>query len=93
MFQRHALAPLSAAALALAARPVQAQGLDRARTVLEQFQSELTTIIPIAAALILLCLGVAYAWDLVEKDTFIRWGVGVIIAGSAVQITALMFGS
>lgn len=70
-----------------------AQGLDRARTVLEQFQTELTTIIPVAAALILLGLGIAYAGNFIEKDTFARWGIGVIIAGSAVQITTLMFGA
>ncbi len=84
---------LAAAVLGMAASPVSAQGLDRARSVLETFQAELTTIVPVAAALILLALGIAYAGAFIEKDTFARWGIGVIIAGSAVQITALMFGS
>ncbi|OIS90309.1 VirB2 family type IV secretion system major pilin TrwL [Brucella cytisi] len=76
---------------AAAAGPASAQGLQKAQGVLETFQSQLTTIVPIAAAVILLCLGVAYAGRFIEKDTFVRWGVGVIIAGSAVQITALLF--
>lgn len=74
-----------------AAAPASAQGLAKAKTVLEQFQSELTTIIPIAAAVILLCLAIGYAGRFIEKDTFVRWGIGVIVGGSAVQITALFF--
>lgn len=73
------------------AGPASAQGLQKAQGVLETFQSQLTTIVPIAAAVILLCLGLAYAGRFIEKDTFVRWGVGIIIAGSAVQITALLF--
>lgn len=87
-----AVAAASTALFALAAAPAAAQGLDRARTVLQQFQTELTTIVPIAAALILLGLGVAYAGNFIEKDTFVRWGIGVIVAGSAVQITTMLFG-
>lgn len=87
-----AVAAASTVAFALAAAPASAQGLDRARTVLQQFQTELTTIVPIAAALILLGLGVAYAGNFIEKDTFVRWGIGVIVAGSAVQITTMLFG-
>lgn len=78
-------------ATALASTPASAQGLSKAKTVLETFQSELTTIIPIAAAVILLCLAIGYAGKFIEKDTFVRWAVGVIIGGSAVQITALFF--
>ena len=87
------VAAASAAVLALSAGSASAQGLDRARTVLETFQTELTTIVPVAAALVLLVLGIAYAGNFIEKDTFARWGIGVIIAGSAVQITAMLFGS
>lgn len=78
-------------ATALASTSASAQGLSKAKTVLETFQSELTTIIPIAAAVILLCLAIGYAGKFIEKDTFVRWAVGVIIGGSAVQITALFF--
>ncbi|SQF96738.1 VirB2 family type IV secretion system major pilin TrwL [Bartonella quintana] len=70
----------------------QVQALSNAKNVLESLQSELTTkIIPIAAALILLCLAIGYAGRYIEKDTFIRWAVGVIIAGSATQIATMLF--
>ncbi|KEC62111.1 VirB2 family type IV secretion system major pilin TrwL [Bartonella quintana] len=70
----------------------QAQTLDNAKGVLEKLSTELTTkIIPIAAALILLCLAIGYAGRYIEKDTFIRWAVGVIIAGSATQIANMLF--
>ncbi|WP_375685413.1 VirB2 family type IV secretion system major pilin TrwL [Bartonella sp. TT110JLCBS] len=48
-------------------------------------------IIPIAAAVILLCLAIGYAGRYIERDTFIRWAVGVIIAGSATQLASLLF--
>lgn len=78
-------------ALAFQASPAAAQGLTKAKSAIETFQSELTTIIPIAAAVILLALGIGYAGKFIEKDTFVRWAVGVMIAGSVVQITALFF--
>jgi hypothetical protein len=77
-------------ALCMAA-PASAQGLQKARSVLEILQDELTTIVPVIAAITLLCLGVAYAARFIEKDTFARWAIGVIIAGSAVQITSMLF--
>lgn len=68
-----------------------AGGLEKATAVLKNLQSELTIIIPIAAAILLLCLGIGYAGRFVDKDTFVRWGIGIIIGGSAVQITAMFF--
>ncbi|SQF96735.1 VirB2 family type IV secretion system major pilin TrwL [Bartonella quintana] len=69
----------------------QAQTLDTAKSALSKFQTELKTIIPVAAALILLCLAIGYAGRYIEKDTFIRWAIGVIIAGSATQIATMLF--
>ncbi|SQF96736.1 VirB2 family type IV secretion system major pilin TrwL [Bartonella quintana] len=71
----------------------QAQNLTTAQTALNKFQGELNNIIPIAAALILLCLAIGYAGRYIEKDTFIRWAIGVIIAGSATQIANMLFSS
>ncbi|WP_260480153.1 VirB2 family type IV secretion system major pilin TrwL [Bartonella quintana] len=71
----------------------QAQSLTTAKNALTKFQTELKTIIPIAAALILLCLAIGYAGRYIEKDTFIRWAVGVVIAGSATQIANMLFSS
>ncbi|BBL53942.1 hypothetical protein MF1_12000 [Bartonella quintana] len=70
-----------------------AQDLGKVKTALETFQNQLKTIIPVAAALILLCLAIGYAGRYIEKDTFIRWAIGVVIAGSAAQIANMLFTS
>ncbi|WP_375685417.1 VirB2 family type IV secretion system major pilin TrwL [Bartonella sp. TT110JLCBS] len=70
----------------------QAQGLDPAKKALEGLQKDLIdNIIPVAAAVILLCLAIGYAGRYIERDTFIRWAIGVIIAGSATQLASLLF--
>ncbi|WP_323000544.1 VirB2 family type IV secretion system major pilin TrwL [Denitromonas sp.] len=66
-------------------------GLSKAKGILETFRDELLTIIPIVAIIALISLGIGYATKFVEKDTFVRWSIGIIIAGSAAQITALFF--
>ncbi|EJF87726.1 VirB2 family type IV secretion system major pilin TrwL [Bartonella rattimassiliensis] len=65
--------------------------LKNAETALEKLKGELNTLIPIAAGVILLCLAIAYAGRYIEKGTFIRWAVGVVIAGSAAQLANLLF--
>ncbi|WP_142416706.1 VirB2 family type IV secretion system major pilin TrwL [Bartonella massiliensis] len=69
----------------------QANGLGNAKTILEKFQAELKTIIPVAAAVILLCLAIGYAGRYIEKDTFVRWAIGVVIAGSAAELANMLF--
>ncbi|EJF76407.1 VirB2 family type IV secretion system major pilin TrwL [Bartonella birtlesii] len=69
----------------------QARALDKAKTALEGLQAQLKIIIPIAAAIILLCLAIGYAGRYIEKDTFVRWAVGVVIAGSATELVAMLF--
>ncbi|WP_208436832.1 VirB2 family type IV secretion system major pilin TrwL, partial [Bartonella tribocorum] len=55
--------------------------LDHAKDALEALRDDLfKNIIPVAAAVILLCLAIGYAGRYIEKDTFIRWAIGVIIA-------------
>ncbi|UNE54082.1 VirB2 family type IV secretion system major pilin TrwL [Bartonella machadoae] len=68
-----------------------ATGLENAKKALDEFKKQLDIIIPIAAAVILLCLAIGYAGRYIEKDTFVRWAIGVVIAGSAAQIAALLF--
>lgn len=68
-----------------------AGGLSKAKGIVDDFKSELLTIIPVVAVIALILLGVGYATKHVEKDTFIRWAIGIIIAGSAAEITALFF--
>ncbi|WP_375612570.1 MULTISPECIES: VirB2 family type IV secretion system major pilin TrwL [unclassified Bartonella] len=70
----------------------QAKGLAPAKTALEELQKDLNTnIIPVAAAVILLCLAIGYAGRYIGKDTFVRWAIGVVIAGSATQLAQLLF--
>ncbi|WP_375643745.1 MULTISPECIES: VirB2 family type IV secretion system major pilin TrwL [unclassified Bartonella] len=66
--------------------------LNNAKTALESLKTDLTTnIIPIAAAVILLCLAIGYAGRYIGKDTFVRWAIGVVIAGSATQLATMLF--
>ncbi|VEJ44500.1 VirB2 family type IV secretion system major pilin TrwL [Bartonella vinsonii] len=83
---------ISAAVTAfLMSHPAYAE-LKHAKDALEKLKKDLIdNIIPIAAAVILLCLAIGYAGRYIEKDTFVRWAVGVIIAGSAVQLTTMLF--
>ncbi|KEC55944.1 VirB2 family type IV secretion system major pilin TrwL [Bartonella koehlerae] len=70
----------------------QAQVLNKAKGALEALQTDLINhIIPIAAALILLCLAIGYAGRYIGKDTFVRWAIGVVIAGSATQLVTMLF--
>ncbi|WP_455480638.1 VirB2 family type IV secretion system major pilin TrwL [Bartonella sp. B12(2025)] len=71
--------------------PAYAQGLKKAEGALNELKSGLTKIVPIAATIILLCLAVSYAGRFIEKSTFLRWAIGVVIAGSAFEITTLLF--
>ncbi|WP_254492556.1 VirB2 family type IV secretion system major pilin TrwL [Bartonella sp. B1099] len=68
-----------------------AQYLKHAEGALEKLRDDLKLIIPIAAAVILLCLAIGYAGRYIGKDTFVRWSVGVVIAGSAIQLANLLF--
>ncbi|WP_254475083.1 VirB2 family type IV secretion system major pilin TrwL [Bartonella sp. B1098] len=77
------------------ARPIYAQALvlDKAKTALDALKKDLIGhIIPIAAAVILLCLAIGYAGRYIGKDTFVRWAIGVVIAGSAAELVTMLFG-
>ncbi|QEE12875.1 VirB2 family type IV secretion system major pilin TrwL [Bartonella krasnovii] len=69
----------------------QPQHLTTANTALNALQTDLKTIIPLAAGVILLCLAIGYAGRYISKDTFVRWGIGVVIAGSAAELAKLLF--
>lgn len=92
---RNVAANAMAAGVALAVTTdialAQSGGLSKGKSVLEDFKSELTTIIPVIAIIALMLLGIGYASKFVEKETFGRWGIGIIVAGSAAQITAMFF--
>lgn len=68
--------------------------LKNAETALKALETDLVkNIIPVAAAVILLCLAIGYAGRYIGKDTFVRWAIGVVIAGSATQLVAMLFKS
>ncbi|WP_375678346.1 VirB2 family type IV secretion system major pilin TrwL [Bartonella sp. AP33XZML] len=68
-----------------------AKVLTNAEKALGDLQGDIQKIIPIAAAVILLCLAIGYAGRYIGKDTFVRWAIGVVIAGSAAQLVSLLF--
>lgn len=76
---------------AMFAMPAHAQGLSNAKSVLDSFLGELKTIVPVAATIALIGLALAYAAKMVEKDTLIRWGIGIIVAGSAGTLASTLF--
>lgn len=78
------------AAVLLFASVAQAAGLAQATGVLQMLLSSLKTIIPVVATIALIICGVFYAMRMMHKDTFVHWFVGIIIAGSAVEIVALL---
>ena len=85
-------APLALMALIpLLISPAQADGLDNVKTILGKVKGELLNMIPLIAVVALIVMGIGYALRFVGKETFIRWMVGLIIAGSAAQITTLFF--
>ncbi|WP_375657493.1 MULTISPECIES: VirB2 family type IV secretion system major pilin TrwL [unclassified Bartonella] len=66
--------------------------IKNAKNALNALQKDLIeNIIPVAAAVILLCLAIGYAGRYIERDTFIRWAIGVVIAGSATQLAKMLF--
>ena len=69
-----------------------AVGLQKAKGVLEIIKTEILGIVPIIAVIALIALGVGYAMNSVQKETFMRWAVGLIIVGSAAQITTMLLG-
>jgi hypothetical protein len=69
-----------------------ATGLQKAKGVLDIVKTEILSIVPIIAVIALIGLGVGYALNSVQKETFMRWAVGLIIVGSAAQITSMLLG-
>lgn len=67
-------------------------GLSKGKSILDGFNQDLTTIIPIAATIILVLLAVGYSAKIIQKDDLIRWGIGIILAGSAGTLAASFAG-
>ena len=66
-------------------------GLSRARTTLQTLSDNLDIILPIAAVIIGVIIFVLYAAEVMRKDDAIRWGIGVLLAGSAAELVVLLW--
>jgi xanthosine utilization system XapX-like protein len=77
---------------ALLSMESHATGLQKAKGILEIIKSEILSIVPVIAIIALIGLGIGYALNSVQKETFMRWAVGLIIVGSAAQITSMLIG-
>ena len=65
--------------------------LTKARTFLESLEDNIEILIPIVAIIALALLGILYAADMIRKDTLFQWFFGIVIAGSAAELVALIF--
>jgi type IV secretory pathway VirB2 component (pilin) len=85
-------AKLAAVALAmLAGSPAHAGGLSRATSVVNELTSDVRTMIPLVAVVILLCLGIAWGARWIRFVTLLQFGAGVILAGSAAEVVSMLF--
>lgn len=66
-------------------------GLNKAKTALESLLSNLQIILPIAAVIIGIIIAVLYAAEIMRKDDAVRWGIGVVLAGSIGEIVVLLW--
>jgi hypothetical protein len=83
---------LSLSCIAFFSSGAHATGLQKAKGILDIVKSEILSIVPIIAVIALIGLGIGYALNSVQKETFMRWAVGLIIVGSAAQITSMLLG-
>ncbi|MEB2399587.1 MAG: TrbC/VirB2 family protein [Pusillimonas sp.] len=75
-------------------QPASAQsigGLSRAQTTLQTLRDNLDVILPIAAIIIGIIIFVLYSAEVMRKDDAIRWGIGVLLAGSAAELVVLLW--
>ena len=75
---------------ASAAANAQAQGLSRARSTLQNFQSELMLFVPIVAVVSLVVLGVLWGLRVIHFRTLAQWGGGILIVGAATQLVNML---
>ncbi|MBC2770051.1 conjugal transfer protein [Achromobacter pulmonis] len=66
-------------------------GLTRAQTTLQTLRDNLDVILPIAAIIIGIIIFVLYSAEVMRKDDAIRWGIGVLLAGSAAELVVLLW--
>ncbi|MBD4872872.1 hypothetical protein GUF86_01890, partial [Xanthomonas citri pv. citri] len=65
------------------------QGLAKAKGFLNSLKDNLLSFVPIIAICAGLVLVILYWFNVIQKEGFIKWIVGLIIAGSVAEIVAL----
>jgi type IV secretory pathway VirB2 component (pilin) len=81
-----------AVAVVCEAGRAEAQGLARARSVLQNFQGELLTIVPVIAVISLIVLAVLWATKVIRFHSLVQWGAGVVLVGCASQLVSMLMG-
>ncbi len=79
-----------AMAMVAGAPAAEAQGLSKARSVLQNFQGELMLLVPIVAVISLVLLAVLWATKVIRFHSLVQWGGGVLIVGCASQLVAML---
>ncbi|WP_208437066.1 conjugal transfer protein [Bartonella taylorii] len=82
---------LAALTVFLTIQPTCAQEKMSKLDMLIVLQYELSIIIPIAGAVMLLFLLLIYAFRLITKATFLRWAFSIIIASAAFYLSRILF--
>src|SRR5690625_3603888 len=59
--------------------------------VIGKIMYKLYIILPIAAIIVGVVIAVLYAAEVMRKDDAVRWMIGVVLAGSAAEIVALLW--
>jgi len=81
---------LSLFSIAFLSSSAYAAGLQQAKGILETIKTEILGIVPIIAVIALISLCIGYMLNSVQKETFMRWGIGLVLIGSATQITNML---
>jgi uncharacterized membrane protein len=68
----------------------EAQGLSRARSTLQNFQSELMLFVPIVAVVSLIILAVLWGLRVIHFRTLAQWAGGVLLVGCASQLVNML---
>ena len=73
----------------LACDIAMATGLSKVKTVANSFQTQILAVVPAVATVVLILVAIGFAFKFVQKATFAIWAIGLIIVGSATEITKM----
>ncbi len=87
---RRSVMLLAAVVMLSDASAANAQGLSRARSTLQNFQSELMLFVPIIAVVSLIILAILWGLRVIHFRTLAQWGGGVLLVGAASQLVNML---